>query len=624
MSASPASGATLATTLRHVWPYIWPASRKDLQLRVLLAFVMIFVAKGFTILMPYAFKWATDAMVSISGGKITGDVTGFLIGAPIVATVTYGVVRVLMIVFTQIREGIFAPVSMYAARRLATITFEHMHSLSLRFHLERKTGGLTRVLERGREGIEELARMVMMNLLPTVVEFLMVIVVFGLEFDWRYVVVVLAMIVSYLWFTIAATNWRIKIRRQMNESDTEANTKAVDSLLNYETVKYFGAEERERLRYDASMAKYEAASVRTYSSLAMLNMGQGVIITLALTVCMVMSGLDVVAGKNSVGHFVMINALMIQLAQPLNFMGMLYREIKQAMVDIESMFAILGSNQEVKDSAAATPLQVREGAIRFEDVKFAYMPERQILKGISFDVPAGKTVAIVGPSGAGKSTVSRLMFRFYDVNAGRITIDGQDIRDVTQKSLRAAIGMVPQDTVLFNDTIRYNIGYGREGASAEDIDRAAELAQIDGFIRQLPDGYNAQVGERGLKLSGGEKQRVAIARTILKAPPILILDEATSALDTFTEHEIQEALDRVSRDRTTLVIAHRLSTVVNADEIIVLDAGMIVERGNHAQLLARGGVYAEMWNRQREASEAEETLKRVKKAEGESLRVHVG
>jgi len=585
---------------------------------------MIFVAKGFTILMPYAFKWATDAMVAVSGGKLTGNVTGFLIGAPILATALYGLTRVLMIIFTQVREGIFAPVSMHAARRLATITFEHMHKLSLRFHLERKTGGLTRILERGREGIEELARMVMMNLLPTVIEFLMVIVVFALEFDWRYVVVVLTMIVSYLWFTIAATNWRIKIRRQMNESDTEANTKAVDSLLNYETVKYFGAEDRERSRYDSSMAKYESASVRTYSSLAMLNMGQGVIITLALTVCMIMSGLDVVAGKNSVGHFVMINALMIQLAQPLNFMGMLYREIKQAMVDIESMFTILASNEEVKDAPGAAPLAVREGAIRFDNVQFAYMPERPILKGISFEVPAGKTVAIVGPSGAGKSTVSRLMFRFYDVNSGSITVDGQDIRTVTQTSLRAAIGMVPQDTVLFNDTIRYNIGYGREGASDADIDRAAELAQIDGFIRQLPEGYESQVGERGLKLSGGEKQRVAIARTILKGPPILILDEATSALDTFTEHEIQEALDRVSRDRTTLVIAHRLSTVVNADEIIVLDAGVIVERGNHQQLLARGGVYSEMWNRQREATEAEATLQRVKKAEGTSVRVTLG
>ncbi|MCA0425359.1 MAG: ABC transporter ATP-binding protein/permease, partial [Proteobacteria bacterium] len=510
------------------------------------------------------------------------------------------------------------------ARRVAILTFEHMHKLSLRFHLERKTGGLTRVLERGRAGIEDLARMVMMNGLPTAVEFLMVIVVFAFEFDWRYVAVVIAMIVVYLWFTIAATNWRIKIRRQMNESDTEANTKAVDSLLNYETVKYFGAEARETARYDVSMARFEKASVKTYSSLATLNMGQAVIFTIALAICMIMSAIDVMAGKNSVGHFVMINALMIQLAQPLNFMGMLYREIKQNIVDIEHMFSILTQGAEVQDKPGAKPLVVKEGAVRFDDVRFAYVPERPILKGISFEVPAGKTVAIVGPSGAGKSTISRLMFRFYDVNDGRITIDGQDIREVTQASVRAAIGMVPQDTVLFNDTIRYNIGYGRPDAKPADIENAASLAQIDHFISQLPEGYDSQVGERGLKLSGGEKQRVAIARTILKAPPILILDEATSALDTFTEREIQGALDLVSRNRTTLVIAHRLSTVINADEIIVLDAGHIAERGRHQDLMEQGGIYAEMWNRQREATEAEETLKRVKAAEGESVRVKVG
>ena len=616
--------ATLASTIRALWPYLWPQGRKDLQIRVALALAMIFVAKGFTILMPYTFKWATDAMVAVSGGKITAEGAGWLIGAPLLATVVYGVVRILMIVFTQIREGIFAPVSMHAARRVAILTFEHMHRLSLRFHLERKTGGLTRVLERGRSGIEDLSRMTMMNGLPTIVEFLMVIGVFAFEFDWRYVVVVIVMIVAYLWFTIAATNWRIKIRKQMNDSDNDANTKAVDSLLNYETVKYFGAENRETARYDVSMAKFERASVKTYSSLAMLNMGQAVIFTIALAICMVMSAIDVQSGKNSVGHFVMINALMIQLAQPLNFMGMLYREIKQSVVDIEHMFKILHQNAEVQDSPDAQPLVVTEGAIQFDNVHFAYVPERQILKGVSFTVPAGKTVAIVGPSGAGKSTISRLMFRFYDINSGAITIDGQDLRNVTQASLRAAIGMVPQDTVLFNDTIRYNIGYGRAGATQEEIEKAAGLAQIDGFIRKLPEGYDAQVGERGLKLSGGEKQRVAIARTILKAPPILILDEATSALDTFTEHEIQEALDRVSQDRTTLVIAHRLSTVVDADEIIVLDQGVIVERGRHADLMAQGGVYAEMWNRQREATEAEETLKRVKQAEGESVGVKIG
>ena len=616
--------ATLASTIRALWPYLWPQGRKDLQIRVALALAMIFVAKGFTILMPYTFKWATDAMVAVSGGKITAEGAGWLIGAPLLATVVYGVVRILMIVFTQIREGIFAPVSMHAARRVAILTFEHMHRLSLRFHLERKTGGLTRVLERGRSGIEDLSRMTMMNGLPTIVEFLMVIGVFAFEFDWRYVVVVIVMIVAYLWFTIAATNWRIKIRKQMNDSDNDANTKAVDSLLNFETVKYFGAEKRETARYDVSMEKFERASVKTYASLATLNMGQAVIFTIALAICMIMSAIDVQSGKNSVGHFVMINALMIQLAQPLNFMGMLYREIKQSVVDINAMFKILHQNAEVEDRAGAVPLVISSGAIRFDNVEFAYVPERQILRGISFEVPAGQTVAIVGPSGAGKSTVSRLMYRFYDVNAGAITIDGQDIRNVTQASLRAAIGMVPQDTVLFNDTIRYNIGYGRHDASDTEVEEAARLAQIDRFIKLLPEGYQAQVGERGLKLSGGEKQRVAIARTILKSPPILILDEATSALDTFTEREIQDALDEVSRNRTTLVIAHRLSTVINADEIIVLDQGRIVERGRHQQLLDQSGVYADMWNRQREATEAEETLKRVKSAEGESVRVKLG
>ena len=619
---APDAQTPLTATLARIWPYLWPHGRKDLQLRVMIAFALVFVAKGFTILMPYTFKWATDALVAVSGGKVAPrEAMGWLIGAPVLATILYGVTRVMMVLFAQVREAIFSHVSMHAVRQLALKTFEHMHALSLRFHLERKTGGLTRVLERGRDGIEELARLLMMTLIPTVVEFLLVLAVFGIEFDWRYVAVVVVMIVAYLWFTIAVTNWRVKVRRQMNDSDTEANTKAVDSLLNFETVKYFGSEERERARYDRSMEKYERASVRTYSSLAGLNAGQAVIIAVALTLCMVMSAIDVAAGRNTVGHFVMINALMIQLAIPLNFVGMLYRDIKQAAVDIEAMFSILGQNAEVKDAPDARPLAVGSAAIRFDNVHFAYVPERPILKGVSFEVPAGRTVAIVGPSGAGKSTISRLMFRFYDINSGAITVDGQDIRKVTQKSLRAAIGMVPQDTVLFNDTIRYNIGYGREGAGAAEIEEAARLAQIDGFIRQLPEGYEAQVGERGLKLSGGEKQRVAIARTILKGPPILILDEATSALDSFTEREIQSALDRVSEGRTTLVIAHRLSTVVNADEIIVLDGGVIVERGRHQDLLAKGGIYAALWNRQREVHEAEETLKRVRGAEGQGVHV---
>ena len=537
-----------------------------------------------------------------------------------VATLLYGLVRILMVVFTQAREGLFAKVAMHAVRTLALRTFRHMHRLSLRFHLERKTGGLTRVLERGRNGIEELTRMTLMTLVPTIVEFALVIAVFAIEFDWRYVVVVVTMIVLYLWFTVRATIWRMSIRRTMNESDTDANAKAVDSLLNFETVKYFGAEKRESARYDKSLAIYEKASIKTYTSLALLNTGQAVIFTLALTVCMGLAAMDVLSGAKSVGHFVMINALMIQLYQPLNFMGMVYREIRQALIDIEKMFDILDRGAEVEDAAGATPLHVKEGHIRFDNVAFHYVPERPILKGVSFEVPPGQTVAIVGPSGAGKSTLSRLLFRFYDVAGGTITIDGQDLRAVTQESLRAAIGIVPQDTVLFNDTIRYNIGYGRDGADEASVEKAAELAQIDPFIRQLPEGYEAQVGERGLKLSGGEKQRVAIARTILKGPPILVLDEATSALDSYTEKEIQDALERVSRGRSTLVIAHRLSTVVGADRIIVLDKGVIAESGTHGELLAAGGLYAGMWNKQREAEKARETLKKAEAGEGESFR----
>jgi ATP-binding cassette, subfamily B, heavy metal transporter len=428
------------------------------------------------------------------------------------------------------------------------------------------------------------------------------------QFDWRYVAVILAVVALYTAFTYQATEWRINIRRRMNDSDTDANVKAVDSLLNYETVKYFVAEEREARRYDRAMARYEEASVQAYVSLAVLNAGQAIIFTLGLAAVMVMCAYGIKAGTNTVGDFVMINAMMIQLYQPLNFMGMVYREIKQAVIDIERMFSILEREPEIKDKPGAEPLLVKRGTISFENVSFAYEPDRQILKGVSFEVPAGHRVAVVGPSGAGKSTISRLLFRFYEVSGGRISIDGQDIRDVTQHSLRAAIGIVPQDTVLFNDTVRYNIRYGRWEASAAEVEEAARLAQIDDFIRLSPKGYETEVGERGLKLSGGEKQRVAIARTILKAPPILVLDEATSALDSHTEKEIQDALERVSQNRTTLVIAHRLSTIVGADEILVLDEGIIVERGSHHQLLARGGLYASMWNRQREAAAAREKL----------------
>jgi ATP-binding cassette, subfamily B, heavy metal transporter len=604
-----AEGGSLLAIMRGLWPYIWPADRRDLKLRVGLSMILLFVAKLATIAVPFTFKWATDALTGEGSAPVVPSAWLFWgLAAPIVMTIAYGGMRILMAVLTQLRDGIFAKVAMHAVRRLAYRSFEHMHQLSLRFHLERKTGGLTRVLERGRNAIETIERMVIMQLVPTIIELALVTIVLLYQFDWRYVAVILATVTCYIVFTYYATEWRIGIRRRMNDSDTDANVKAIDSLLNYETVKYFVAEEREARRYDRSMARYEEASVKAYVSLAALNAGQAIIFTIGLAAVMVMCAYGIRRGTNTVGDLVMINTMMIQLYQPLNFMGMVYREIKQAVIDIEMMFAILAREPEIKDRPGAKPLEVRRGAIRFENVLFAYEPERQILKGLTFEVPAGHTVAVVGPSGAGKSTISRLLFRFYEVSGGRISIDGQDIRDVTQKSLRSAIGMVPQDTVLFNDTIRYNIRYGRWDADDAEVEEAARLAQIDDFIRMSPKGYETEVGERGLKLSGGEKQRVAIARTILKAPPILLLDEATSALDSHTEKEIQDALDRVSRGRTTLVIAHRLSTIIGADEIIVLDQGVIVERGSHHRLLAAGGLYASMWSRQREAEAAREKL----------------
>jgi ATP-binding cassette, subfamily B, heavy metal transporter len=580
-------------TMRRVGPYLWPKGEPWVKRRVVMALVFLALSKVISVTTPYIYKLAVDAL----GGTTPEPAMAMMLTA-VGLTVAYGVARWSTIAFGELRDWVFVRVGQRALRKLALQTFTHIHELSMRYHITRKTGGLSRIIERGVKGVDFLLRFMLFSIGPLIVELSMVVVIFALVFGWQYAAVVVVTITLYVMFTFRVTEWRVRIRREMNDQDTDANQKAIDSLLNYETVKYFGAEAREARRYDSAMAMYEQAAVKTGQSLSFLNVGQSFLITCGLVIVMVFAAMGVQAGKLTVGDFVMVNAYMIQITLPLNFLGTVYREIRQALVDMGQMFGLLGQPAEVTDKPDAPALQVKGGAILFDNVAFHYDPERAILKGITLKVAAGERVAIVGPSGSGKSTIGRVLFRFYDVTGGAVTIDGQDIRDVTQVSLHNAIGVVPQDTVLFNDTIRYNIAYGKEGATQAEIEGAARAARIHDFIVRLPDGYDTTVGERGLKLSGGEKQRVGIARTLLKNPPILLLDEATSALDSQTEASIQDSLREMGQGRTVITIAHRLSTIADADRIVVLEDGRIVEEGRHEVLIARGGRYAAMWARQ--------------------------
>ncbi|WP_246557149.1 ABCB family ABC transporter ATP-binding protein/permease [Roseovarius nubinhibens] len=579
--------------IRRVAPYLWPEGEAWVKRRVIVALLLLLVAKLIAVATPPLYKAAVDSLA----GDAPNETWLLAIGA-IGLTIAYGMARLMTVGFQQLRDAVFARVAQRALRKLALETFTHIHRMSMRYHITRKTGGLSRIIERGVKGVDFLLRFLIFSIGPLILELTLVALVLWAVFDVWYLVVVVGVIAAYVTFTFKVTEWRVKLRRQMNDQDTDANQKAIDSLLNFETVKYFGAEGREAARYDKSMEGYEAAALKTAYSLAILNFGQSFLITGGLVIVMVMAAMGVQSGDLTVGDFVMVNAYMIQITMPLNFLGTVYREIRQALVDMGEMFGLLDQAPDVTDRPGAKPLAVTKGALRFENVRFGYEAERPILKGISFDVPAGQTVAVVGSSGSGKSTIGRLLFRFYDVQGGAIRIDGQDLRDVTQQSLHEAIGVVPQDTVLFNDTIRYNIAYGRTGATEEEIIEAARAAQIHDFILTLPDGYDTAVGERGLKLSGGEKQRVGIARTLLKNPPVLLLDEATSALDSETERGIQAALARATQGRTAITIAHRLSTIADADLIIVLEAGEIVESGSHDALLAQDGRYAALWRTQ--------------------------
>ena len=603
-SQNPGSAPTATrndlNTIRAMLPYIWPEGAWSLRARVLIALVLLVLAKVANVSVPMLYKHAVDAL---------NDTTAELLAVPIGVLLAYGVLRVLSEAFGELRDAVFTRVAQRAIRLAGLETFRHLHALSLRFHLDRKTGGIARAVERGTKGIEFLLRFMLFNILPTLIEILMVCGILWNLYGWRFAAVTLLTLVAYIAWTTFITEWRTQFRRAMNDTDSDANTKAIDSLLNFETVKYFGNEDHEARRFDTALQRYEDAAVKSGSSLAFLNIGQGTIIATGVTIAMIMAGHSVIDGNMTMGDFVLVNAYLLQMFMPLNFLGFVYREIKRSLTDMETMFQLLAENPEVEDSPNANELNIDGGHVVFNGVTFDYDPRRPVLADVSFHVPSGGTVAIVGASGSGKSTISRLLFRFYDITGGTITIDGQDIRDVTQESLRRAIGMVPQDTVLFNDTIYYNIAYGGPEASPAQVEDAARLAHIHDFIMDLPDGYQSTVGERGLKLSGGERQRIAIARTVLKNPQILIFDEATSALDSRTEQGILTAFREVSKDRTTLTIAHRLSTVIEADEILVLSGGAIVERGRHPDLLATDGVYADMWARQQAAAEVERTLR---------------
>ncbi|WP_302478903.1 ABCB family ABC transporter ATP-binding protein/permease [Ruegeria arenilitoris] len=583
-------------TIRKVAPYLWPEDEPWVKRRVVFAMAMLVLAKLIAVYTPILYKGAVDALAGEGVPPLALGAVGL--------TVAYGVARMMTVGFQQLRDALFAPVGQRALRALALETFQHIHQLSMRYHVTRRTGGLSRIIERGVKGVEFLLRFLLFSIGPLILELLLVAVVLMWLFDVWYLVVVAVTIALYIWFTFTVTEWRVKLRREMNDQDTEANQRAIDSLLNFETVKYFNAERREAERYDVSMKAYAQAALKTAYSLAFLNFGQSFLITCGLIGVMVLAAIGVQNGQLTVGDFVMVNAYMIQITVPLNFLGTVYREIRQALVDMGQMFQLLEQPAEVVDKPDVKPLQITEGRVELDDVHFGYDPDREILRGVSLVVPGGKTVAIVGATGSGKSTIGRLLFRFYDVTQGALRIDGQDVRDVTQESLHAAIGVVPQDTVLFNDTIRYNIAYGREGASQAEIEAAAKAAQIHDFITSLPEGYETKVGERGLKLSGGEKQRVGIARTLLKNPPILLLDEATSALDTDTEQDIKDALARAGEGRTVITIAHRLSTIAESDQIVVLEKGEIIEQGTHDELLRREGRYAQLWNRQQSDTQA--------------------